>query len=207
MSYPVLLNLTGRRVLIIGGGQVAARKADSLLQAGAGVSVLSPAFSAEMPAAVNRITEAYVAGMVAALRPFLVIAATDDGVVNQAVIAEAREAGVLVGTADDNEQGDFSSMAVMRQGPVTVAVATGGASPALAQHLRGRLAACVGPEYGVLAGWLAALRPRIVERVPSQAARAAFWRRVIDSPVLDQLRAGDTDAARRTLDQLSEAAE
>lgn len=137
--YPVFLDLAGVRVLLVGGGAVACRKAGSLADAGAMITVVAPAVLAELEAmAADVHRRPYVAGEVAAYQ--LVITATDDVAVNAQVAADARAAGVWVNSADDPTNCTFILPAVARRGLVTVAVSTGGASPALAGHLRSQIA-------------------------------------------------------------------
>jgi len=197
--YPVMLNLEGRACVVVGGGQVAARKVAGLLAAGAAVTVISPAICPEIEEMVDFITihlQPYTPGMLAAIRPLLVFAATDVVEVNRHVALEARELGALVDTVDSGDDGDFSSMAVFRRGRITVAISTNGASPVLAAHLRDQLADVIGDEYAILADWMADARARIRDRIPEQANRAALWQRVLDSPIPDLLHGGDERAAR-----------
>ena len=141
-DYPVFLSLEGVPVLVVGGGRVAERKVAGLAAAGARVTVVAPQVSAAVADQATSVHEReFAAGDCAGQR--LVIAATDDPAVNAAVAAEATAAGVWVNSADDPANCTFALPAVARRGPVVVAVGTGGASPALASHLRGRIAADV----------------------------------------------------------------
>ncbi len=138
-DYPVFLDLTNVRVLLVGGGAVAERKLAGLAAAGAQVTVVAPVVTegvVRMAAHVRR--RPYAAGDCGGHQ--LVIAATDDPAVNAAVAAEARAAGVWVNSADDPANCTFTLPAVVRRGPVVAAVGTGGASPALASYLRDRIA-------------------------------------------------------------------
>lgn len=136
--YPVFLDLAGVSVLVVGGGTVALRKVGGLAEAGAVVTVVAPEVRPELvalAAAVER--RAYVAGEAAGYQ--LVITATDDPAVNAHVAADAGAAQVWVNSADDPDNCSFILPAVARRGHVTVAVSTGGASPALAAHVRTRI--------------------------------------------------------------------
>lgn len=204
-GYPILLRLEGRRCLVVGGGTVAARKVVDLLEAGARVTVISPMLTETLALMIGRFDlccEEYSADALADLHPLLVFAATDSPAVNWQVAADARALGALVDVVDSADAGDFSSMAALRREAVTIAIGTGGASPALAAHLRKRLEETIGAEYGTLARWLADLRPLVREQLASDTDRAAFWRAVLDSPVLDLLRDGKDDQARQLLDSL-----
>jgi precorrin-2 dehydrogenase / sirohydrochlorin ferrochelatase len=200
MPYPVLLNLEGKRVIVVGGGQVAARKIRDVLDAGAMVTVISPTLHDSLDGRrFEWRDEVYVSGIITALKPFMVFAATDSPEVNAQVAYEAAASGALVNTVDHSANNDFSSMAAVQRGTVTLAAATNGASPALTAHLRRRLDETFGDEYEVLARWLGELRPYVLKNM---SARRDFWTAVIESPVLDLLRQGDESAARETLDQL-----
>lgn len=137
-TFPVFLQLTGVPVLLVGGGRVAARKAEALLAAGAAVTVVAPRVDPGLQrSAAACHLRAYRPGDIAGHR--LVMTATDDAAVNAAVAADAVAAGVWVNSADDPANCTFILPAVARDGAVTVAVSTAGASPALASHLRSRL--------------------------------------------------------------------
>ncbi len=207
MSYPILLLLEGRRVVVVGGGQVAARKIADLLAAGAQVAVISPTLTEALHALVGKGAifwheEHFTSGKLRELKPLLVFAATDSPAVNAQVIADAHAAGVLVSAVDDTPGGDFSNMAAVHRGRVTLAVATDGASPALAAHLRRRMEMAIGEEYEVLADWLAELRPIVLRNLHSPEARRALWQAILDSSVLKLLRHGDEIAARREINRL-----
>lgn len=204
MSYPILLELRGRRVVVVGGGKVAARKVGDLLIAGADVTVISPTLCDELAEMRDRLAwrEAeYAPGMLTKIYPLLVFAATDSPEVNRQVAEEARTHGVLVNTTDDNSAGDFMNMATIRRAEITIALATGGASPALAAHLRERLENTIGDEYVTLARWLGELRPLVKAQIPAEQ-RAALWQAILASDVLAHLRDGDEAGARAMIDGL-----
>ncbi len=205
MGYPVLLHLQGRQIVVIGGGQVATRKIGDLLVSGANILVISPALTDSLKTLVEQGAigwheETYTLGTLQTLRPFLVFAVSNSPEVNAQVVSEAQVLGILVGSADG--MSDFASMAAVCRGAITLAVATGGASPALAAHLRERLESVIGEEYSTLADWLAELRPLVQEHVPAQEVRRALWQAVVSSPALDYLRQGDTVSAREIINQL-----
>lgn len=204
MNYPILLDLRERRAVVVGGGRVAARKIRGLLEAGAQVTVISPTLHPDLVALGNRIDvqqTAYAQGMLTKQRPLLAFAATDSREVNQQVADEARALGILVSVADDGAAGDFSSMATVRRGTITLAIATDGASPALAAHLREKLEAAVGEEYATLVDWLSELRP-LVRTSGNPETRRDLWRAILASRALDRLRAGDEAGARAIIDKL-----
>ena len=138
-AYPVFLDLHDVPVLLVGGGQIASRKAAGLVAAGARLTVIAPLVHpalAEMAAAV--VLRPFAEGDCAGFR--LVMTATDDPAVNARVHVDATAAGIWVNSADDPANCSFILPAVARRGAVVAAVSTGGASPALASHLRSVIA-------------------------------------------------------------------
>ncbi len=205
--YPVMLRLHNRRCVIVGGGQVAARKVPALLAAGALLTAISPAFDAlfnSMPEhQVNLIRSIYQPGLLADLRPFLVCCATDDPAVNEQAATEAHTLGALVDRADEADASDWHTMAVVQRGDLILAASTGGASPALTRHARQRLETAFGEEYTQFSAWLRMLRPRLRERISTQAERATIWKTLIDSDVLTYLKQGDEPMARALVHQIT----
>jgi len=159
-DYPVFLDLEGREVLVVGSGPLAAEKAAGLEAAGARVTLV-PGFD-----------ERELAGKA------LVVAATDEET-GARVAAAARRANVFCNVADVPEHCSFVLPAVHREGPIAVAVSTGGASPALAQWLRARVAELVGPRHAELAERLRALRPWAKENLATYEERRDFFRRLV----------------------------
>src|SRR5215213_3699969 len=138
-GYPVVLRLSGRPVLVVGGGVVALRKAKGLLDAGAAVTVVAPELGEGFSGlGVEVVRRPYRPGDIAG--KLLVIAATNDLAVQQQVFDDCEHAGVWVNSADDPDRCSFVLPALVRRGPVIVAVSTQGRSPALAAQLRDRIA-------------------------------------------------------------------
>lgn len=160
-AYPIMLDVTDRLVVIVGGGPVAVRKAKGLLEAGATrVRCVSPAFEAGMPEAVGRVEGPYEPHHLDGAA--VVFAATDLPAVNDAVVRDARARGALVSRADADEEllGDFTVPAVWRNGSFTVSVSAGG-NPALAALVRDGLAQKWNPLWTVLAQVGNWLRPKL----------------------------------------------
>jgi siroheme synthase-like protein len=165
--YPLLLDLRSRPCLVIGGGVVAERKASGLLEVGAHVTVISPAITARLASwadtgAIRHVAREYRRGDLASCA--LAFVATDDPRITAAAASEARERRTWVNAADDPAHCDFILPAVLRRGDLVVAVATSGASPALARRVREELQTYLGDEYGVLAGIAAEVRRDLRER-------------------------------------------
>ena len=179
MQYPVNLNLNGRACLVVGGGSVAARKVASLVVCGADVTVVAP----RVDPAISDLTSVtierrpYRRGEAARYR--LVVTATDDPAVNQAVYDDAEAAGVWVNSADDPERCSFTLPAVVRRGPVLLTASTGAASPALSAWLRGRLEQEFGPELADLAATLAVQRARI--HAEGASTEGVDWASIIEA--------------------------
>ena len=199
--YPVSLDMTERRCLVVGGGPVAERKVAGLLEAGARLTVVSPSATDRLHdwARADRVRlrlREYAAGDLDGHS--LVFAATDDGRVNADVARDARAAGVLVNAADDPAHCDFILPAVLRRGELAVAVSTGGASPALARTVRDELDAYLDREdYAALARVAADARRTLRDR----GARAPWerWRAALGGEVRELVRADRLDAARERL--------
>jgi precorrin-2 dehydrogenase/sirohydrochlorin ferrochelatase len=199
--YPLSLDMTERRCLVVGGGPVAERKVAGLLDAGARLTVVSPAATDRLRdwARTERIRlrlREYAAGDLAGHS--VVFVATDAGRVNAEVARDARAAGVLINAADDPAHCDFILPAVLRRGDLTVAVSTGGASPALARAVRDELGAYLDREdYAALARVAADARRTLRERgTPAPWER---WRRALTGEVRALVRADRLDAARERL--------
>lgn len=204
MGYPILVNVEGRRVVVVGGGKVGARKVSDLLIEGAAITVISPQVGAVIEAIGERIEVQrmeYAAGMLAEIRPMLVFACTDSAEVNAQVAEEARALGIMVNRTDDGKAGDFSNMAKIERGEITIGLATGGAAPALARFIRDMLVTSIGNEYAALVRIFADLRPTIQEQV-EQDARAGLMQAILRSAVLNHLRDGDEAGARAIIDRL-----
>jgi precorrin-2 dehydrogenase/sirohydrochlorin ferrochelatase len=204
--YPIgLIGLEQQKTVVIGGGKVAARKVTGLLEAGAQVTVISPAFVPELRvlAGSRRVTltaRAYQDGDLA--DAFLVIAATNNAGINERVWQEARTQGCLVNVVDHPAHCNFIVPAVVRRGEVAVTVSTGGASPALARRLREQLESLIGPEVGELADLLAELRPELQTRFPDEELRTQAAFRLVDSNLAELIRRQGIDAARLRAEEL-----
>jgi len=151
LLFPIFLKLAGRRCLVVGAGRIAEAKIESLLTTGAQVHVVAPRGTQTVQrwARDERISWAARAFEPADLEQVsLVITATGCETVNQQIFREACARGILCNSADDPEHCNFYCSAVVRRGPLQIAISTGGNSPALAQRLRQELEAHFAPEYG-----------------------------------------------------------
>ena len=176
--YMACLDLEERRCLVVGGGAIALEKTEGLLACGARVTVVAPDVSAEVAALPVQILRREYVRIDLAGR-FLVVAATADEAVNRRVAADAEAERVLCNVADTPALCSFILPAVHRQGPIAVAVSTGGASPALAQRIRDDVAGLIGPEYADLAGQLERLRPWAKRHLPTYEDRREYFQRLV----------------------------
>jgi precorrin-2 dehydrogenase/sirohydrochlorin ferrochelatase len=201
--FPIALRIAGRTCVVIGGGVIAARKADDLLRAGAKVRAVAPEWSAEFErlaagrdGTVERLTRRFEPrDLDGAL---LVFAATDDRDAQRAVFREAAARGVLCNVVDVTDLCEFHVPATLRRGTLSISVATDGAFPLLAVKLRDHLARLVGPAFGPALRTLAAARALVRQRHPDdQAARMRRLRELLTDEALEQLLEGRGDEFER----------
>ncbi|MGH7785338.1 MAG: precorrin-2 dehydrogenase/sirohydrochlorin ferrochelatase family protein [Candidatus Binatia bacterium] len=200
--YPIFLRLGGRRCVVIGGGRVAARKVDSLLDAGAVVTVVAPRLTAALAARAERrevewIERGYAAGDLAGAA--LAYAATDDEALHARLADDAAAAGILLNVVDRPQWCGFIVPSLLTRGALTVAVSTGGGSPALARRVRQDIERALGPEYERALDVLARLRRHLQARPLSSDDRQRILTGLVASDLLDRLRAPDTAAVDRLL--------
>lgn len=208
---PLFYQLDQKPCLVVGGGAVALRKASLLAKAGARLTVVAPAvvdalqtLAADSGGEVRRRAygEADLAGQ------FLVIAATDDQVLNKQVSDDAHRRQLPVNVVDDPALCSFILPAIIDRSPIVVAVSSGGASPVLARLLRARIESLVPAAYGRLAALVAGFRDAVKARFSDIDQRRYFWEDVLDGPVAELVLAGKTAAAESLLTkQLQEAAD
>jgi precorrin-2 dehydrogenase/sirohydrochlorin ferrochelatase len=160
--FPLVADLRGRRVLVIGAGRVGAQKVDQLRASGASVSVISDAVRAPLGEVASLAIRPYRRGDLDGA--FLVVSATGDPAVNDLIVAEATERNVLLNVVDDMERSNFFFTAVHRDGDVVVSVSTEGASPALAQWVRNAVAATLPKNLAHVARRLRAERHAVHQR-------------------------------------------
>lgn len=208
-DYPIYLELKGRPCLVIGGGPQALERVRVLLERGAAVTLLASDPVAELRelasnGALRWIPRDYTPGDLEGF--WLVLAACEDRTRHADIWQEAQGRNLLLNCFDDPHHSNFIFPAVFRRGPLSVAVGTGGRCPALSVRLAARLRRDIGPEYGALAELLGELRPKMARALPEFFERRALWYRMVDSPALEQLRAGDASGARETLRRLLDGA-
>ena len=200
--FPVFLRLDGEKVVLVGGGEEAVAKARLLLGARPALHVVAAEasdemveFAAERGFALHRrqLEAADLAGA------RLCVVALEGVAEATAAVLMARAAGVLVNAVDKPAISDCIVPAIVDRGAVQVAIGTGGAAPALARDLRGRVEAAVPAGYGALAGLCRAWRGRVAGALPERGARRRFWDAVMDGPEADAALSGDLNEAERLL--------
>ncbi|MBM4272979.1 MAG: bifunctional precorrin-2 dehydrogenase/sirohydrochlorin ferrochelatase [Deltaproteobacteria bacterium] len=206
-TYPIFVLIDGKPCLVVGGGAVGERKVQDLLTAGAKVTVVSQALTPTLAKLASQgqiryleggFTPKHLEGMV------LVIGATDDPRVNARVSAEAQARGIWVNIADAPELCTFIVPAQVRRGDLTVAISTGGASPALARRLREDLERRFGPEYGPYLALLKEVRERVLAARRGHPDNAALFLRLVDSPLQEALARHDREEVSRILVEILE---
>jgi uroporphyrin-III C-methyltransferase/precorrin-2 dehydrogenase/sirohydrochlorin ferrochelatase len=203
MDYlPVFLKIKGRPCLIVGGGDIAARKAGLLLRAGARLTVVAPEIGPAMTELENNgaIVHARRAFSAEDLRgQVLVVAATGDEALNRRVSELAHDRALPVNVVDQANLCSFIMPSIVDRSPLIVAVSTGGASPMLARLVRARLETIIPGAFGQLASLAREFRAQVKQRFKSADRRRRFWENVLDGPVAEMVFAGRTAAARRAL--------
>ncbi len=205
----MMVDLVGKRCLVVGGGVVAERKVALLLESGAAVEVVSPR-------ATPRLATQATSGRIRLRRrsmklsdlsgAFLVVAATDDPQVNRQVAERVRSAGGLVNVADDPGACSFLVPSVLRRGDLTIAISTGGGSPALARKLRERLEQTIGPEYEAFVAALRLLRERVQLAIADPKTRQAIYRQAVESDLLAEAARGDVHRVAARIEALVQLA-
>lgn len=193
----MLVDVSERLVVIIGGGAVAVRKAKGLIAAGAKrIRCVALEFDASMPGGIQRIEEAFAPRHLDGAN--LVFAVTDSPAVNDAVVQEAHRRGLLVNRADvdDEQPGDFSTPAIWKTDAMLVAVSAGG-SAALAAKIRDDLAGKIDPNHVKLAEAMQEIRPMIRQRVADIARRRELFRELVGEEAMRIVADGGTHAFKK----------
>lgn len=162
--YPVFLDIKGKKCVVVGGGEVAARKAERLLDCGARVLIISPQLISELAEmkeknVINHIASPYSGNLIDGAA--LVIGATDDDKTNAQISMDARNKAIPVNIVDDPQKCDFILPSLIQRGDLAIAIGTGGKSPALARHLREELESKYGREYEIFLNILGILRVKM----------------------------------------------
>jgi siroheme synthase-like protein len=207
--YPIYIDIEDRDVVIVGGGNVCARKAETMMKYGARVTVVSPEFIDEIETwaregalQIKRKTydDADLEGA------NIVIASTDDQAVNEQVAADCRRRRIPVNVVDVTPLCEFIVPAIIEKGSIQIAISTGGKSPALGRTLKEDLQRLIGPEYAEVNDVLGTLREGAKRVLPTDVDRKRFFDGIITRGILDMLREGRRKDAYRVIAEACEEA-
>ncbi len=205
---PIFMNMRGRKALLVGAGEVAARKGALLLQAGAELTVVAPELSTSLARQLQEgaishragnFEESDLEGVV------LVIAATDDAAVNARVSELCGARNIPVNVVDNPELCSFIMPSIIDRSPVQIAVSTGGSSPVLARLLRARLESAIPSAYGRLASMVEGFREQVKARFDNVNARRGFWEKVLQGRIAELVFSGKDGEAEKALAEALEA--
>lgn len=203
--YPIYLNLQDRRVVVIGGNKFAREKVEALLRAEACVMVIATELDPSLQELVNaqHIThlarEYHVGDLVGA---FLVISALNDAEINAQIFREADTRNIPVNVVDDLPHCSFIAPSILRRGDLAVAISTSGKAPALAVRLRQKFEQEIGDEYARFLEIAGTLRAPLAAKFPDFETRKKRWYDLVDSDVLELLRAGEEARARERIAEI-----
>ncbi len=190
--YPIFLELEGKTALVVGGGSVAQRKVETLLEHGALIRLVSMGLTDKLKGLVEGgevlllgdvFTEKHLDGV------FLVFAATDDKQLNHEISESARKRGLLINAVDQPADCDFIVPSIINQGDLSIAISTSGKSPALAKSIRKQLAPQFGKEYELFLNLMGRLRNVVISLGLSQQENSRIFHEIVDSDILKALKA------------------
>ncbi len=202
--FPIFLNIKDRPCLVVGGGDIAARKVTLLCKAGGRVTVVAPELCDRLSAQrdsgeIEHRQRSFEPDDIFGSQ--MVIAATDDVELNRRVSDLAKQHNIPVNVVDQPALCSFTMPSIVDRSPVVIAVSTGGASPVLARLLRARLETLIPAAYGRLASLVEGFRQQVKQRFATTDERRRFWEGVLEGPIAEMLLAGQEPAARRALEQ------
>lgn len=195
-KFPIYLELKGRRVVIVGAGSVAARKAMPLVEAGARLVIVSPKIDPMLSASLqganvqiikSHYEKSYIAGA------SLVIAATDDQLLNKQIYKDCQELEILCNVVDQPQLCDFFVPAIVKRGNLQVAVATDGNCPAFAGHIRDKLEKILTEEHGAFLAVLEKTRLKIIDIIPDQNDRKVILSKLVNDESFDYFKQNGSD--------------
>ena len=203
-QLPIFLELEGKRVVVTGGGTIAARKADLALKAGADVLVVAPELGHEFHALSSHPKLRHRAGTPAAADldgALIAFSCLDDDAEDRSFVELARANRVLVNVPDTPDLSDFVMPAILDRSPLVVAISSGGASPLLVRIIKERLESTIPAAFGNLARFLGEVRTKVAQRMTDLRSRRRFLETIVDGPIADLVLAGDEARAHAELER------
>jgi len=202
--FAAFLDLRGKPAAVIGGGEVAAQKAEALLRSGARVTVIAPELGARLIeltllGALRHEPKRFAPGDLVGAE--IAIAATDDPAVNEAVSSAARALRIPVNVADNPALCSFIMPSLVDRAPLQIAISSAGASPVLVRKLRSMIEALLPAAFGRLAALAGRFRTASKQRFPDAGERRRFWENVMDGPVAEMMLSGREQAATQALER------
>jgi precorrin-2 dehydrogenase/sirohydrochlorin ferrochelatase len=201
--YPVFLDIRDKKCVIVGGGEVAARKAERLLDCGAKVFIISPQLTPELAALkekdiISHIATEYTGDLINGAA--LVIGATDDEKTNAAISLDARSKSIPVNIVDDPQKCDFILPSLVQRGDLAITIGTGGKSPALARHMREELESKYGKEYEIFLNILGNLR---VKMVKNEGIGRDWFESLLAAGILDYIKEKNVEKVKKTVHEIT----
>jgi len=193
--YPICIELEGKTALIVGGGNIAQRKVETLMKCGASIQIISRDLTHKLKKLVEskkihhigkEFRDEHLDGA------FLVIAATDDKRLNQKVSESAQKRGLLINAVDQPSDCNFIVPSIVNRGDLLIAVSTSGKSPALSKKLRKELEIQFGGEYKTFLNLMGCLREEILSMGLSQSENSRVFSKIVESDIIASLARGDT---------------
>ncbi len=206
MDYlPLFYDIKNQPCLVVGGGEIACRKAGLLFNAGATITVVAPVICDNMRALTAKANVTYLAEQYSAEKlqhMVLVIAATDDDQVNKQVSLDAKAQHIPVNVVDNPQLCSFIMPAIVDRSPIMIAISSGGASPVLTRILRSKIEPMIPSAYGRLAELVGKFRYRVKQKFESINQRRDFWEKILVGPVAELVFSGQDSLAESTLQRM-----
>lgn len=202
-ALPIFMNITNRPCVVIGGGEVAARKVSMLLKANAKVILVSPNICHELQTLADARKIQYVEGIYRAellQDACLVVAATDDANVNTAVSRDAKALNIPVNVVDSPDLCTFTMASIVERSPIVIAISSEGNAPVLARYIRTKIETMLPAGYGRIAAIAGEFRDQVKAKFVTTQERRIFWEGVLQGPIVERILSGQESAARKALD-------
>ncbi len=204
--YPIYLNLSGKKCVVVGGGEVAQRKVQTLLSVGAKVWLISPEITSSLndlyrAGKFTYINREYCGGDLEGAH--LAIGATDAEDINRQVADDAEKARLLVNIVDVPKLCNFIVPSIVERGDLQMSISTGGKSPALAKKIRKQLERLYGSEYAEYIKLLGECREIVLKKIPDINKRRQIFQKLVDSDLLELIKQKDQARIRQRVEEIT----